>query len=257
MYCGTEQNSVRGNRKKLHTFGTLGPVILGAISALIVALLFLWISGRLGAPEKSVKPFESQNAETSLPSAVDVIERIEVKSLEPFTGYNRSKFGEAWIDVDKNGCNTRQDILRRDLRKIIYANNYDCRIDSGILYDPYTGKTVNYKRGPKTSEAVQIDHVVALANAWRTGAQHWNLIKRTQLANDPINLIAVDGEANQLKGSQDASSWLPSNRKFRCEYVARQIAVKARYGLFVTKNEKESMQKVLLNCSEQLLPETP
>ncbi|RIY29591.1 deoxyribonuclease, partial [Bifidobacteriaceae bacterium GH005] len=106
----------------------------------------------------------------------------------------------------------------------------------------------------KTSALIQIDHVVALQNAWESGAWKWNRAKRLKFGNDMMNLLAVEGAANQEKGSASAAYWLPSNKTFRCEYVARQIAVKYKYGLTVTREEKQSMESVLHNCSAQKLP---
>ena len=124
----------------------------------------------------------------------------------------------------------------------------------GLLHDPYTGKDIHFVRGRKTSALVQIDHVVALQNAWESGAWKWNRAKRLKFGNDMMNLLAVEGAANQEKGSASAAYWLPSNKTFRCEYVARQIAVKYKYGLTVTREEKQSMESVLHNCSAQKLP---
>ena len=125
-----------------------------------------------------------------------------------------------------------------------------------MLHDPYTGKTIRFTRGVKTSSAVQIDHVVALENAWRSGASAWDAGKRYAFANDPYNLLAVDGPANQAKGSASAAYWLPTNSAYRCDYVARQIGVKAKYSLSVTSNEKTAMQAVLHTCPAQEIPQS-
>jgi len=129
-----------------------------------------------------------------------------------------------------------------------------CKVQSGTLHDPYTGATINFVRGAKSSEAVQIDHVVALSNAWQTGAQQLDSATRVALANDPLELLAVDGRANQTKGDGDAATWLPSNKAFRCQYVARQIAVKSKYRLWVTYAEKSAMQNVLAHCPDEAVP---
>ena len=119
---------------------------------------------------------------------------------------------------------------------------------SGLLHDPYTGKDIPFTRGQGTSEAVQIDHVVAMSNAWQTGAQQLTAEERTNFANDPLNLLAVDGPANQKKGDGDAATWLPPQKNYRCAYVARQIEVKARYRLWVTQPEKDAMLSILDTC---------
>lgn len=168
---------------------------------------------------------------------------------ESAPAYNRTEdFGPAWKDVDNNGCDTRNDILARDLTNTKYQSGSSCVVVSGTLNDPYTGKTIDFTRGKSTSSAVQIDHVVALKNAWVTGAKNWDDAKRLQLANDPINLLAVDGPSNTQKSDSDASKWLPSNKDYRCTYVEKQITVKAKYGLWVTPDEKKAMTSVLQEC---------
>ncbi|BCW53570.1 MULTISPECIES: GmrSD restriction endonuclease domain-containing protein [unclassified Arthrobacter] len=186
--------------------------------------------------------------------AVDLLATLSIKGRAPKTGYDRAQFGQAWLDVDRNGCDTRNDILRRDLTGITYTNSVPCKVQTGTLADPYTGKTISFVRGSGTSTAVQIDHVVALSDAWQKGAQQLTTEQRTAFANDPLNLQATDGPTNQQKGDGDAATWLPPNRPFRCEYVARQISVKATYGLWVTQAEHDAMARILGDCSGQLAP---
>ena len=163
---------------------------------------------------------------------------------------------QAWADVDHNGCDTRNDILSRDLSGVKHRfGTHSCVVKSGTLQDPYTGKSITFKRGQKTSTAVQIDHVVALSDAWQKGAQKLAKSVRTELANDPYNLLAVQGRANQQKSDGDAATWLPSNKGFRCEYVARQIGVKHKYSLWVTAAEKSAMERVLASCPAQTVPD--
>jgi hypothetical protein len=145
-------------------------------------------------------------------------------------------------------------ILQRDLEKdeLNYTN---CQVHSGILTeDPYTGETITFVRGAQTSSDIQIDHVVALSDAWQKGAQNISYEERIKLANDPLNLLAVDGPTNIEKGDKDAASWLPPNKSYRCMYVARQIAVKVKYKLWVTRAEHSAMKRILNNCPDQLLP---
>lgn len=186
--------------------------------------------------------------------ALDLLATLPIKGRAPKTGYDRAQFGQAWADVDRNGCDTRNDILKRDLTGITYTNSVPCKVQSGTLADPYTGTSINFVRGAATSTAVQIDHVVALSDAWQKGAQQLTLEQRTALANDPLNLQATDGPTNQQKGDGDAATWLPPNKGFRCEYVARQISVKATYGLWVTQAEHDAMARILGDCSGQLAP---
>lgn len=182
--------------------------------------------------------------------ATEVLTTLAVKGRAPKTNYARTQFGSGW--ETSGGCNTRDKILQRDLVDTVLSKG--CIVTSGVLHDPYTGKTIDFKRGIDTSSAVQIDHVVALGDAWQTGAQGLTPDVRKTLANDPLELLAVDGPANQQKSDSDAASWLPSNRSFRCQYVARQIAVKAKYELWVTSAEKLAIQNVLSKCLEQTIP---
>jgi hypothetical protein len=173
-----------------------------------------------------------------------------VKGKVPKTGYERSAFSDGWGQL--NGCDLRNIILTRDLKSKTYRD--DCKVDTGILLDPYTGKTIRFKYGVGTSSAVQIDHVVALSDAWQKGAQKIGSAKRYAFYNDPINLLAVDGPTNSSKSDSDASAWLPPNKSYRCAYVARQIAVKLKYKIWVIQAEKTAMQRVLESCPTQKLP---
>lgn len=162
------------------------------------------------------------------------------------SSYEREQFGTAWADVDRNGCDTRNDVLRRDLT----ATTIDadgCTVLTGVLADPYTGRRIVFARG-KGSALVQIDHVVALAAAWSSGAASWDRRTREAFANDPANLLAVDGPANQDKGASDAAAWLPPDPGFACVYALRQIRVKAAYGLWVTDDERAALDDALDTC---------
>jgi hypothetical protein len=190
-----------------------------------------------------------QGASAATPSILDVISNLQVKGRAPKTGYSREQFGLAWKDVDSNGCDTRNDILKRDLKSIVYKGvSESCVILSGLLSDPYSGETISFLRGVATSSAIQIDHVVALSNAWQTGAFKLNLAQRTAFANDPSNLLAVKGKLNSQKGDGDAATWLPPRKSYRCEYVTRQVMVKAKYGLWLTAPEKAAILKILKSC---------
>ncbi|KFF58945.1 calcium-binding protein [Cryobacterium sp. MLB-32] len=184
-------------------------------------------------------------------TALAVLATIPVKGKAAKTGYERTDmFGSAWIDVDGNGCDTRNDILARDLSPITKSGT--CRVMTGYLVSPYTATAIAFVRGQDTSAFVQIDHLVALSNAWQTGAQQLTQAQRVSLANDPINLLAVDGRSNAQKGDGDTATWLPSNKAIRCNYVARQVSVKATYGLWVTQAEHDAMTRVLGSCSGEL-----
>jgi hypothetical protein len=183
------------------------------------------------------------------------LETLSVKGRAPKTGYTRAQFGPTWSDVDRNGCDTRNDILTRDLTSVVYREGTkNCIVLSGTLIDPFSGETIAFIRGVTTSSQVQIDHSVALSDAWQKGAQQLTLTARTAFANDPLNLMAVKGRLNSQKGAGDAATWLPPLKSFRCAYVARQVAVKAKYSLWVTQAEKNAIKSILSTCPEQILP---
>ncbi|WP_427130945.1 HNH endonuclease family protein [Pseudarthrobacter sp. S9] len=184
-------------------------------------------------------------------TAAAVLDTLAVKGRAARDNYDRSAFGQAWLDVDRNGCDTRNDILRRDLADAEFVDGSRCQVAGGTFQEPYTGRVIAFRRGAESSKAVQIDHVVALGDAWQKGAQQLTAQQRQHLANDPLNLIAVDGPANQDKSASDAATWLPPNKAFRCHYAARQISVKAAYQLWVTPAEKEALKRILGTCPQQ------
>jgi Protein of unknown function (DUF1524)/Excalibur calcium-binding domain len=189
-------------------------------------------------------------------SALAALATVEVKGRAPQTGYDRDLFGQAWADVDRNGCDTRNDILARDLTDETFKpGTNDCVVATGTLADPYSGQTIAFQRGQDTSDDVQIDHVVALSDAWQKGAQALDETRRTAFANDPLNLLAVDGPLNQQKSDGDAATWLPPNHSYRCAYVARQVAVKVRYDLWATRAERTAIATVLTGCPDEPLPD--
>ena len=213
------------------------------IAVVIAALL-------LGATPHSATGVEQEPG-----IATAVLETLAVKGRAAKTGYSRAQFGPAWADVDRNGCDTRNDILKRDLTSITYrAKTRNCVVESGALVDRYSGETINFVRGNISSMEVQIDHVVALSNAWQTGAFKLSADQRKALSNDPLNLFAVKGRLNSQKGDGDAATWLPPLKNFRCSYVAQQIAVKAKYSLWVTAPEKAAMVSILAQCPTQKVP---
>jgi hypothetical protein len=206
-----------------------------------------------GGPGSSVASAAGGTGSTRL--ATVVLAELPVKGRAPMTGYARSAFGSGWGDEDHDGCSTREEVLRRDLTGTTYRADGRCQVlQTGTLNDPYSGRVITFRRGAETSSDVQIDHVVALADAWQKGAQGWAPARREAFANDPVNLLAVDGPLNQGKGAGDAATWLPPHRSFRCGYVSRQVAVKASYGLWVTAAEKAAIARVLTACPGQRLP---
>ena len=191
----------------------------------------------------------------SIASGLSIIQEQITKGRAAKTGYTRAQFGPAWADVDRNGCDTRNDILKRDLTNQVYKEKTkQCVVLSGTLVDPFSGESINFVQGAKTSAEVQIDHVVALSNSWQTGAFKLTAEQRKALANDPLNLLAVKGKLNSQKGDGDAATWLPPLKSYRCDYVSRQIAVKIKYKLWFTAPEKEAMVRILKSCPERELP---
>jgi len=215
-----------------------------------IGLFWVFLASGMSVPAHA-RTFDAASEIT----AVSVLASLPVKGRAAKTGYSREQFGQTWADVDRNGCDTRNDMLKRDLTDVAFkAKTRDCVVLSGILLDRYSGETINFVRGAVSSMEVQIDHVVALSNAWQTGAFKFSVVQRTALANDPMNLFAVKGWLNSQKGDGDAATWLPPMKSFRCTYVAHQIAVKAKYSLWVTAPEKEAMVRILSACPKQLLP---
>lgn len=215
-----------------------------------VVVLVLGLAAGLGAPVVLDARAAAQYPVTAadLAAGQAALGTLAVKGRAPRTGYDREAFGQAWADVDRNGCDTRNDVLRRDLLDVTEKpGTQGCVVLRGTLADPYTGETIEFERGERSSE-VQIDHVVALADAWQKGAQGWPEERRRQFANDPANLLAVDGSANQSKGAGDAATWLPPNTGYRCAYALRQTVVKAAYGLWVTQAEHDALARAIGRC---------
>ena len=225
----------------------MGRVIPGLIGLLALILpVALWLHSR--TPAEPPAPHTAPDYD----DARAQLAALPVKGWDRQTDFSRYRFGEPWsddvnVEFGHNGCNTRDDILRRDLTQLVVGPG-TCYAQSGVLIDRYTGESIAFVRGPDSSEAIQIDHVVSLSDAWYKGARDWDEQRRRDFANDPRNLLAVGAKANFDKAFRDANAWLPPNPAFRCEFVARQIAVKAAYRLWVSANEKRAMAAVLDHC---------
>lgn len=199
------------------------------------------------------KPDRGVVADPAQDSALTAVAGLTVKGRAPMTGFERDRFGPAWLDADRNGCDTRNDMLNRDLiDKQVRAGTAGCVVERGRLNDPFTGSAITHVRGH--GALVDVDHVVALGNSWSSGSWRWKIAKRAAFANDALNLLAVDAGANRAKADGDAATWLPPSKSFRCSYVARQVAVKKKYALNVTPAEKQAMLRVLNTCPAQRLP---
>jgi hypothetical protein len=229
--------------------GRVIPVLVGLFALAIAVVIWLHFHD---APAPPSQPATVAPGGPGYEDARAKLGRLPVKGWDRHTDFARYRFGETWsddvnVEFGHNGCNTRDDILRRDLADLLVRPG-TCYAQSGVLHDPYTGEAIAFTRGPVTSEAVQIDHLVSLADAWYKGARDWDDQRRRDFANDPRNLLAVGAKVNFDKAFRDATAWLPPNVAFHCEFITRQIDVKTEYGLWVSANEKRAMADVLANC---------
>ncbi|WP_226486471.1 HNH endonuclease family protein [Streptomyces parvulus] len=178
-------------------------------------------------------------------TARDLIEDLATKGRGPKTGYDRDEFGYAWMDsadgvpLARNGCDTRNDLLQRDGQDVRFRSGSDCVVVAMTLDDPYTGTTIEFRK--QDASEVQIDHVVPLSYSWQMGSSRWTEGKRRQLANDPLNLIPVQGRANSAKRDSGPAAWLPAAKPVRCAYAVRFAQVAAKYDLAVTAPDRQAM----------------
>ena len=229
------------------------------VSVIVVGLLLIgmWLAINPASYEEVFTPVVDTGAEAELTDgapqdgskilATEVLEKLEVKGRAPKTGYAREEFYSGWPSSD--GCSLRQIIIKREFGDTAILDG--CNVVAGEYDEPYTGEHKVFTKREHISKGVQIDHVVALSDAWQKGAQYMEKDKRYSIATDPLNLLAVDAKANQGKSDGDAATWLPSNKKFRCQYVARQVSVKYKYSLWVTEAEKQAISNVLTKCPHE------
>lgn len=192
---------------------------------------------------------ESSQGDPTAPLATDVLEQLAVKGRAPKTGYERTQFYSGWPNIE--GCSLRQRIIRREIGETATLSDDQCTVVSGEFDEPYTGQHLIFYEKSDFSTGIQIDHVVALSDAWQKGAQNLSADDRYNLATDPLNLLAVDSSANQKKSDGDAATWLPANKAFRCQYVARQVSVKYKYHLWVTQAEHDAIANILTSCPNE------
>jgi hypothetical protein len=224
------------------------PALLAVLALALAVVAWLHWQNR----PRSASPSPPAATTSSYDQARALLAALPVKGWDRHTDFSRLKFGDRWsddvnVEFGHNGCNTRDDILRRDLSQVVLRPG-TCYVQSGVLVDPYTGESIPFTRGPETSEAVQIDHLVSLSDAWYKGARDWDDQRRRDFANDPRNLLAVSGKANFDKAFRDAAAWLPPNKAYRCEFVARVVEVKAAYRLWVSAKEERVLSDVLRAC---------
>ncbi len=187
----------------------------------------------------------SSAVETEIARSLKQLAALRLTATAPIADYDRDYFGTAWADVDENSCRTRDDILARDLTDVVKRDS--CTVVSGKLADPYTGKALVFSKAKAT--AIQIDHVIPLSLAWDSGADAWSTGKRATFANDPANLLAVDGPANQRKSDSGLAEWLPPNAKYQCTYVMRFVRVAFLYGVTITSDDRTTAKQVLKTCT--------
>ncbi|MBP5512394.1 HNH endonuclease [Candidatus Saccharibacteria bacterium] len=230
--------------------------VLGLFALLVLLNPSAWEKVYLSDVADSVRGIIGQDTsaneapvDESAPLATEILTKIEVKGRAPKTGYSRDQFYDTW--PSENGCNLRQRILKRDFGDSAVLASDNCTVISGKLYEPYTGEVMEFSEKKAISKGIQIDHIVALSDAWQKGAQYKTKDVRFKIATDPLNLVAADASANMQKSDGDAATWLPKNKSFRCQYVARQIAVKYKYELWVTESEKDAMNRVLSSCPNE------
>lgn len=219
---------------------------------LVLALLagvFAWVLINPASYEQNFTAVHDEDPNLITTKATEVLERLPVKGRAPKTGYSREEFYSNWPTID--GCNLRQRIIRREFGDSAILQSDNCTVISGEYDEPYTGEHIAFRVKEEITKGIQIDHVVALSDAWQKGAQELDAATRHNLATDPLNLLAVDSSTNQQKSDGDAATWLPPNKKFRCQYVARQVSVKYKYNLWVTEAEKSAIEQIFTNCPNE------
>jgi Protein of unknown function (DUF1524) len=221
-----------------------------AVLAVIVAIQ------TVGVAQQRAQWYVAQAAPPTVPPGADVLAGIPLVPLR-IRGfdYRRAAFGDSWDDDNdapggRNGCDTRNDILNRDLvdKTFVVIKRCPDAVATGVLHDPYTNATVAFTRGAQVGAAVQIDHIVPLAYAWDMGARSWTDQTRKRFANDPANLLAVDGQTNQDKGDAEPAVWMPPNRAFHCQYAMQFIEVLRGYGLPVDAPSVPALRDAAVTC---------
>lgn len=227
-----------------------------AVVALIAGLAGVIISNpssyeQIFEQETSAESNISQSSPNpnNAPLASAVLEKLEIKGRAPKTGYTRAEFYSGWPDIE--GCSLRQRIIKRELGDNATLDDNNCNVISGEFDEPYTGSHMIFYEKSDFTTGLQIDHIVALSDAWQKGAQYMDKETRYNIATDPLNLLAVESKANQSKSDGDAATWLPPNKAFRCQYVARQVSVKYKYSLWVTEAEHDAIAKILETCPNE------
>jgi len=223
-----------------------------AVGAALAVIVAVQVTSMSRSPSRLI----AQGDVPTVAPGVDVLAGVtEIPARVRGYDYRRDAFGEAWTDDTTapgghNGCDTRNDILDRDLADKTYVSIKRCpnAVGTGTLLDPYTSAVVPFTRGNQTGASVQIDHLVPLALVWDLGARDWTDEMRTRFANDPANLLAVQGRANQDKGDGEPAAWMPPNDAFHCQYAMQFIAVLRGYALPVDAPSASVLRKAAETC---------
>jgi hypothetical protein len=210
-----------------------------AYLALAVVLAILVACQTVASASQRAAMFVAQSDAPRVAAGVDVLAgMVQIPRRTRGFDYRRVAFGDSWTDDNPapgghNGCDTRNDILDRDLVEKTYVSIKRCpnAVATGTLHDPYTNEVIVFTRGNRIGASVQIDHIVPLALAWGLGARDWPEGLRVRFANDPANLLAVAGEPNQDKSDSEPALWMPPNEAFRCQYAVAFTAVLRGYDL--------------------------
>lgn len=220
------------------------------LRALVGLLLTALLVGPLGlagpaAASDARSPAGSWSAATPRTIDASAVASLEVREPGASTDYDREAFGKPWADVDDNGCDTRNDILARDMSRETLEG--DCKVLTGVLKDPYTGEQIDFDKS-KGSNQIDIDHMIPLGAAWEAGASEWTDEQRLQYANDPLVLLAVDSGANRSKSDQTISEWMPTNTAIACQYGASYVAIALKYELSVSPADHDKLEELSGSC---------
>jgi len=225
---------------------TTGTVVGTLTAAIALVLIVPTFTNQPTGPTISTLPAGTAPATPSSSPALDLLAQIPAAGTAPVQPYERDEFGQRWADLDRNGCDTRNDMLQRDLVDIVFKpNTNDCVVLRGTLDDPYTGETVTFIRVSEGYQPTQVDHLIPLSVAWSTGASEWSADKRLQLANDPSNLQVTT--ANQVKNDSTPSQWMPV-ASYACEYSTRYVQVAHAYELAISEADRAALTITLAHC---------
>jgi Protein of unknown function (DUF1524) len=233
------------------------PTVPDQVLARVLGVLAVLVLGGCGLTSPRVGDPTQVRARAPAPPAARAAAMLQGLAVRPrprdTEGYLRAAFGDAWVDTDHDGCNQRDDVLLRDAvrgtARVQQQGSCDHDVLAGTWHDPYTGRILTFTnlKDLRQAEAIQIDHVVPLAEAWVSGARSWGMTRREEFANDLDELLAADGPTNMAKGDGDPAAWRP-RQGYQCAYARRWIAIKAAYSLAVDPPERAALDQMLRSC---------